>query len=132
MYGSEVGEALEDVERYAPFSRCRVAWDAQRVCGSEISDNGVAVGKGDGVSCGNDVMDADEGGTESVGDYGSWVGSDVCGLFYWFCFHIAVSDRCAWRRGTDVVLPDGAHEETAWGCGHHSAAVDDCVRVVRR
>jgi hypothetical protein len=130
--GAEVGEALEDMERYMPFSRCRVAWCAERVCGSDVGDDGLAVGECDVVSCGDDVVDTDEGCTETIGDYGGWVGSDVCGLFHWLCFHVAVTDRCTWRRGTDVVLPDGAHEETAWGSCHHSATVDDCVRVVWR
>jgi len=77
-------------------------------------------------------MDTDEGGTETIGDYGGWVGSDMCGLFDGLCFHVTITNRRTWGRGSDVVLPDSSHEETTWGCCHHSAAIDDCVRVVRR
>ena len=56
----------------------------------------------------------------------------MCDLFHWLCFHVAVADRCAGRCGADVVLPNCSHEEAAWGCCHHGAAIDDGVGVVRR
>ncbi len=71
--GTEVGEALEDVERYAPYSGCGVTWGAECVCASDIADDGVVVGEGDVVSCGDDVVNAGKGGAESVRDYGGWV-----------------------------------------------------------
>jgi len=63
---SQFGESFENAERYSPFARGWVAWDSDCVCASDIGDDGIMLGECNGVACRYYVMDADEGGAETV------------------------------------------------------------------
>ena len=65
--GAQVGELLEDVEGDSPFAGVGLAGDGDCVGGVDVGDDGVEVGEGDVVARANDIVDADEGGAESVG-----------------------------------------------------------------
>ncbi len=63
---SQFGESFEYAEWDSPFARGWVAWDADGVCASDVSDDGIVLGECDGVTCRDYVVDADEGCAETV------------------------------------------------------------------
>ena len=80
---------------------------------------------------GDDVVDADEGGAESVGDDGGVVAADVRAFFDCFGFHVAISDCCSrWGGWANIVLPLCVKQKAARDGGHNCARVYDGVRVV--
>ena len=58
---------FEDVERDSPFAGGGLAGNGDCVGRVDIGDDGVEVGEGDVVARADDVVDAYEGGAESVG-----------------------------------------------------------------
>ena len=109
----------------------------ERLRAPNVIDDGVAVGKGDVMSGGDYVMNTNEGSTETIGDYGSWVRSDVCHLLDWLCFHVAVTDGCTGRCGADIVLTRRRHRGevvimaslsmTAFGSMY---VFDECLKAI--
>ena len=64
------------------------------------------VHESDCVACSDDVVYADEGGAEAVGDKRRVVLTDLCVFLHWFCFHVAVANfRAWWWCWADVFFP---------------------------
>jgi hypothetical protein len=80
-------------------------WKAEGVLSGGVFDDASVVGEGDDVSVAIDVVSRDEGGTVSVGDQLSLIGSDRAGLLDMLDLHVAVLDGGSRRRRPDVSFP---------------------------
>ena len=128
--GAEVCEALEDVEWDAPFAGGGLSRCGNRVGRSDVGNDGMVIGEGDCVTCSNDVVHANEGGAEAIGDKRCIILADLCVLFHGLCFHVAVSYGRAWWCGADVVFPWCAQNESTRYGGHHCPGIYDGVWIV--
>ena len=102
---AEVAESLEQSYGDSPFFTFAHAGEVEDIFSTFISDGGVILGEGDGVSAFDDVVGADEGCAGAVWDDGSYVIAYDGDLFNGYYFQVTVADGCSGFGWAEVVGP---------------------------